>query len=241
MADIMANKMDDYVIGIVGGMGSYATSSFFERVLDSFPAEKEWERPRIIIDNKCTMPSRVRALLYNENYELLVEELTSSVKGLLDMGATRIVLACNTSHCFLPEVLENVPEAEDKVVNIIEACARAIKDDNRESVFLLATEGTILSKIYEKTFEKYGISCDAPGEEDFSILRDFIEAIKQKNITDEIKQSFIDYVNNVPNDGVILGCTELPIMYAALGDRKDQIEKKIYDPLDAAISEIKRG
>ena len=53
-------------IGILGGMGSYATVDLFRRLVDAFPAEKEWDRPRIIIDNNCTMPSRVRAILYNE-------------------------------------------------------------------------------------------------------------------------------------------------------------------------------
>lgn len=241
MSDIMASKMDKYTIGILGGMGSYATSGFFERILDSFPAEKEWERPRIIIDNKCTMPSRVRALLYNENYDLLVEELASSVKGLMEMGATKLVLACNTSHCFLQEVLQKVPEAEGKIVNIIEACAAAIKEDGRDSAFLLATEGTIISKIYEKTFIKYDIRCDAPGEEDFATLREFIEAIKQKNISDEILGAFVEYINNVNGECVVLGCTELPILYSALGEKKSLINKKIYDPLDAAIEEIKKG
>ena len=63
--------MKDYVVGIVGGMGSYATVDFFKRLVDAFPVEKEWDRPRIIIDNKCTMPSRVRALLYGEKREEL--------------------------------------------------------------------------------------------------------------------------------------------------------------------------
>ena len=47
------------VIGILGGMGSYATLHFFEAILNAFPAEKEWDRPRVLIDNRCTMPSRV--------------------------------------------------------------------------------------------------------------------------------------------------------------------------------------
>lgn len=239
MADIMANKMDKYVIGIVGGMGSYATVKFFERIIDSYPVEKEWERPRIIIDNKCTMPSRVRSILYDENTELLIDELTDSVKGVMEMGATHIVLACNTSHCFLPPVLERIPEAKNVVVNIITACAEMIKADGVDEIYLLATEGTILSRIYENTFEGYDIACVAPGEEDFTLLRDYIEAVKQKHITDEIKQSFVDYVNSRTADSVVLGCTELPILYGELGDMKAQITKKIYDPLDAAIEKIK--
>ena len=80
-------------LGIVGGMGSYATVDFFRRVIDAFPAEKEWERPRILIDNYCTMPSRVRAILYNERRNELVDDLSSSVKNLLRSGAERIIFA----------------------------------------------------------------------------------------------------------------------------------------------------
>ncbi len=113
-------------VGIVGGMGSYATVDFFRRIVDAFPAQKEWERPRIIVDNFCTMPSRVRAILYNERRDELIEDLCSSVRNLLNAGAERIIFACNTSHVFIPEVILRVSECQDKIINIIEACAREI-------------------------------------------------------------------------------------------------------------------
>ena len=83
--------MEDYVIGIIGGMGSYATIDFFRRLVDAFPAEKEWERPRIIVDNYCTMPSRVRAILYNERTDELIQDLSSSVRAMINIGAKRII------------------------------------------------------------------------------------------------------------------------------------------------------
>lgn len=112
--------MEDYVIGIIGGMGSYATIDFFRRLVDAFPAEKEWERPRIIVDNYCTMPSRVRAILYNERTDELIQDLSSSVRAMINLGAKRIILACNTSHVFLNDVIERVPESEEKILNIID-------------------------------------------------------------------------------------------------------------------------
>lgn len=78
--------MKDLVIGVLGGMGTYATINLFKQYAEVFPAEKEWERPRIIIDNRCTMPSRVRAFLYHENVEQLVNEMTESIEGLLKIG-----------------------------------------------------------------------------------------------------------------------------------------------------------
>ena len=63
-----------YAIGVLGGMGTYATIHLFRQYAEMFPAEKEWDRPRIIIDNRCTMPSRVRAALYGENRERLIRD-----------------------------------------------------------------------------------------------------------------------------------------------------------------------
>ena len=44
--------MKDLVIGVLGGMGTYATINLFKQYAKIFPAEKEWERPRII-DAQC--------------------------------------------------------------------------------------------------------------------------------------------------------------------------------------------
>ena len=86
-----------YTIGVLGGMGTYATIHIFRQYAEVFPAEKEWERPRIIIDNRCTMPSRVRAALYGENREQLISEMSDSVRGLVKSGCSRILLDCNTA------------------------------------------------------------------------------------------------------------------------------------------------
>ena len=102
---------DDFVIGVLGGMGTYATIQLFKQYAEVFPAEKEWDRPRIVIDNRCTMPSRVLAYLKHIKEDELVEQMSDSMRHLIDTGATKILLACNTSHLFLPRIYENVPEA----------------------------------------------------------------------------------------------------------------------------------
>lgn len=62
------------------------TGSAVSTNAEVFPAEKEWERPRIVIDNRCTMPSRVRAFLYHENVDKLLDEMTDSIDCLLKIG-----------------------------------------------------------------------------------------------------------------------------------------------------------
>ena len=227
--------MKKFTIGVLGGMGTYATINLFEQYAEIFPAEKEWDRPRIVIDNWCTMPSRVRAFLYKENEELLIEEMSDSMKTLINAGCNKIILACNTSHLFLPEIYKNVPGLEDKVVNIINNCVDYICKENINSIFLLGSEGTIESKIYQKKLEENGIKCIVPNITEYSLLRECIEAVKQNKYTDRVEKIFIDLVNRY--NSCILGCTELPILY-----KKYKLNvkcNKIIDPLFLGLLKLK--
>lgn len=227
--------MKDLTIGVLGGMGTYATIHLFEQYADLFPAEKEWERPRIVIDNRCTMPSRVRAFLYNENVDRLVDEMADSMKHLISMGCNRIILACNTSHLFLPKIYDKTPGLEERVVHIINTCVDRIESDNVESIYLLGSEGTIESRIYQDALEKRGVKCLCPKPEEYSMLRNCIEAVKQKKYSEEVKETFLTLVDRY--DACILGCTELPILYEKY---KSEIKcEKIYDPLLLGLLKIK--
>lgn len=228
------------VIGVLGGMGSFATLHFFEALLKAFPAQKEWDRPRILIDNRCTMPSRVRAVLEGYQYDRLVAELTDSVSSLLKAGATKIILACNTSHCFLPDIYRNVPEAEGKIVSIIDACCERIAVAGEREVSLIASEGTIQSGVFAKGLAPYGIQVRSPENEQYLMQRELIEAVKQNQITDETIGRFIALVKSFSGEALILGCTEFPVLFSlAPVGAFDGI--RIYNPLLCAIDVLKQN
>lgn len=226
------------VIGVLGGMGSYATLHFFQELLDAFPAEKEWERPRILIDNRCTMPSRVLAVLEGKKRGQLVDELCDSVVSLLRAGATRIVLACNTSHCFLPDIYQAVPEAQGRIISIIDACCRELADAHENSVSLIASEGTIQSGVFHQALEPYGISVTVPAAEQYLKQRELIEAVKQNKITDSTLDDFVRMIRSFSSEALILGCTEFPVLFSKL--QKDVLNGiRVYDPLRSAVKVLK--
>ena len=227
--------MNDFTIGVLGGMGTYATIHLFQQYAEVFPAEKEWERPRIVIDNRCTMPSRVRAFLYNEKIDQLVGEMTDSMQHLVDAGCSRIILACNTSHLFLPKIYESVPELESRVVHIINTCVEKIAADELKRIYLLGSEGTIDSKIYQEALASKGIECITPDESEYALLRECIEAVKQDKYSDKVKMIFENLVNRY--DACILGCTELPILYEKYRDCVNC--SHIYDPLLLGLKKLK--
>ena len=232
-------QRSNFVVGVLG-VATNATVNFFEQWAKVFPAKKEWDRPRIIIDNNCTMPSRVRALLYNENVELLVEQMTDSIKLLINAGCCKILIACNTAHVFLDSIYEKFPPARNYIVDIIDNCADYLQKRGVKKVFLMASEGTILSGTYQKKLSARGIECFAPPTEEFFMLRNFIEAVKQNDFTDEVKKQFVNFVyrNKAECGGaIILGCTELPVMYDKCKDELTEIN--FYDPMLIVLEKLK--
>lgn len=227
---------DEVAVGVVGGMGSYATVDFFKRLVDAFPARYEWERPRILIDNRCTMPSRVRAILYGERRDELVRQLAESVKNLVGGGATHVFLACNTSHVFLDEVRALAPEAAGYVVDMIALLARDVSAKGVKRAFLLASEGTIASGIYQDRFSVEGVEVVPAGDAMQGRLREFIEAVKQSKADCAAKADFAEFVRELGEPNVILGCTELPLLVDG------PIEGvTLLDPMQAAINYVVRA
>ena len=72
--------------------------------------------------------------------------------------------------------------------------------------------------------------------EELGEIRVFIESVKQNKITDDIVADFIDFIDKAPSQCVILGCTELPVLFDLA---KVQLTKRIYDPLQCGIDMLK--
>ena len=229
------------IIGVLGGMGSYATCHLFHRLLDAFPGEKEWDRPQIIINNNCTMPSRVRAILYNENEEQLKEELVKSVQGIIrcaENKKTHIIIGCNTAHHYMSYLREKVPEAN--FVDIIEACAEALSAKDVKEAVVLATEGVFETKLYDKYFQRQGITVQYPLHL-MKEIRFFIERVKQNEVTEETTDLFFQLLSEYSPNDVILGCTELPVVYERMLEKYEKAPgKEIHDPLEYGIQKLKQ-
>ncbi|MCM1037832.1 MAG: amino acid racemase [Ruminococcus sp.] len=232
-------------IGIVGGFGAYATLNFYKRILECFASESERNYPHIIMDNNFTMPSRTRALLYHENYDEVVREITESVERLLDQQVDRIVLVCGTAHYFLDDIYRTIPQAKDKIVDIIEVLGAELMAQNEEQALIIAAEGALLKGLYPKRLEKYGISCIIPSEEYYEKIRYFIECVKQNKLTENTADAFYDFLQQFTSYNVVLGCTEFPILVKYIQEqpviRYAEWESfQFFDPMELTIQYLKR-
>lgn len=115
---------------------------------------------------------------------------------------------------------------------MIDLLAKGASARGVASAFLLASEGTIASGIYQDEFGKYGIEVDPADEAQQGRLRDFIEVVKQNKVTPEAKEEFAAFVCGLGREDVILGCTELPIL---VDSSLDYGGAMLLDPMQAAI------
>ena len=196
------------IIGIIGGMGPLATVHLFERIVLRTKAEKDQDHIRILIDNNTKIPDRTLAILGNE--ESPVNELVNSAKMLENSGADFVIMPCNTAHYFIEEIKKNI---SIPFINMPEEAVKHTYDKYGKDavVGIMATDGTIKTKIYEKYYAGLGIKTVVPIKTQGKIMEFIYDVIKKGNY-DAGTSLFFECEDELKELGAnvfLLGCTEL--------------------------------
>src|SRR2546426_10438469 len=95
--------MSQKVIGVLGGLGPWATLDFFEKILRLTPAKADQDHFRIIIDNNPKIPDRSPAIL--DEAEDPTPELVATALLLQQPDADFLVIPCHTEHRFYDRIV----------------------------------------------------------------------------------------------------------------------------------------
>ena len=222
--------MSEHKLGVLGGMGPLATSVFFERLIHNTVANKDQDHIDMIILNHASLPDRTVAIIEGKEHAFL-----HTVKKDLEIfemaDVSNIVIPCNTSHYFYNEI-----QAMTKIniINMVENTIKYIakKNESKSKVAILATDGTILSGVYEKECKKYNIEPYNPKKETQEKIMNIIYQVKSDADfeTSELNEIIRDLIINENCSSVILGCTELSCVKLA-----DDIERFCVDPMDILV------
>ena len=196
-------------IGIIGGMGPLATVHLFERIVLRTKAEKDQDHIRVLIDSNTNIPDRTKAILGDG--ENPVKELVNSAKILENSGADFLIMPCNTAHYFLDEIKKNI---SIPFINMPEESVKYTYEKYGKDaiVGIMATDGTIKTKIYEKYYAELGIKTVVPIKTQEKIMKFIYDVIKKGNYDDAGTDLLFECVNELKDLGAaafLLGCTEL--------------------------------
>lgn len=127
------------------------------------------------------------------------------------MGADVLIMPCNTAHYFYKSL---VPYFDIPLLNMIEETISYLKTTGIHKAGLLATTGTISSKIYQLAAKDSKLELLTPSENGQKSVMDIIYKGVKAGKRDFPINTFCDTANKLLEDGaqtLILGCTELPL------------------------------
>ncbi|WP_026767183.1 aspartate/glutamate racemase family protein [Selenomonas ruminantium] len=216
-------------IGIMGGMGPMATVDLMKKIILATPASKDQEHIPMLVDNNSQIPDRTKAIMGQGASP--APEMVKTAKRLMMAGADFIIIACNTAHYFLPEIL---PQISIPVLSIIDVTTNSALEKGFKSVGLLATTGTVSTGLYQKKLEARGIQCITPPTDKQHLIDDMIyQGVKANNENYDTRavKELLAEMQNAGAEAFILGCTEVPVavsMYKLQGefiDATDELAK----------------
>jgi len=188
-------------LGILGGMGPLATSTLYANIIKSTPAQKDQDYIDMVILNASYIPDRTEAIL--RGGESPLPYLLNALKTLENCACDLIAIPCNTSHYFYDEMQNS---CKIKILNMIDLTAEKLMNLGVTDTYLMATEGTIKTGVYEKYLSKRNIQIIPTTDEEIAEMMKVIYEIKAGKNPDLFK---LEKNAKKYDKMTIIGCTEL--------------------------------
>ena len=234
------------MIGILGGMGTQAGLDFCNKLAMLNRGKIDQEYPLFILYNKSNIPGRPESIgvqtkkfsdlprnaQNNIKYNKVLKSLLEGCKSLEKSGCKFIVIPCNTAHYWYADLKKKIDIPIINMPREVFLHTKRICKKNSK-IGLLATEGTLKTKIYEKLFKhEYNLITPLTDLQIKSVNKT-IRHVKMGNIklAEKTIKPAISYLIKQKCKKIILGCTELPIAIFAFKSLKNVKISKLYlDP-----------
>ena len=200
-------------IGLIGGM-SWESSLVYYKIIN--------ERVRQVLGGfhsaKCIMESvdfaEIEKLQHKGDWKSLNRIMVESARNLENAGAGLIILCTNTMHLCSEEIIKNV---NLPFLHIAEATGKKIELEKLKKVLLLGTKFTMEKDFFRKVLRNdFDIEVIIPNEMDREIVHKIIyKELVHGKIESSSKRTYQRIINDsIKNgaEGVILGCTEIPLL-----------------------------
>ena len=200
-------------IGLIGGM-SWESSKVYYQYINEMVKEKLGGSHSAKSILTSVDFDEIERYSFSGEWDKIGNLMAVHAEKLQKAGADSVVLCTNTIHL----VSDAITQAIDvPFLHIADATGEAIVESGVKKVALLGTKFTMEKDFYTKILrEQYNLEVMVPDAEDMDILQSIIynELVKGVFKT-ESKKICLDIIIKMEvqgAEGVILGCTELPLL-----------------------------
>lgn len=199
-------------IGLVGGLTWYSSIDYYRFINQKINERLGGDEAARIIINSVNY-GEIKKLTQAGDWKGIVAVISEAAKKTEDAGADCLLLGANTMHHIAEEVAAviHIP-----LIHIADVVAKAIQEKNISTVALLGTKYTMLFDFYKKILAAAGIKTLVPGEEDIGVINQSIyEELGKGILLPATKEKYLAIISKLVEqgaEGVILGCTEIPLL-----------------------------
>lgn len=199
-------------VGIIGGMGPESTIPYYHDIV--YGVQKKLGKncfPNLTIESVDVF--KVLGFCAEEKYEELVEYLMEAIHCLERCGVDFIILAANTPHIVFEQLVER---SLTRLVSIIEETAKYAEEKQVKRLGLIGTPFTMKGQFYRTPFEEKQLELILPTEEEMAYLGNKIgNELELGIVKEDTKAGIYQIIERMKREdeieGIILGCTELPL------------------------------
>ncbi|MGL4585047.1 MAG: aspartate/glutamate racemase family protein [Flavobacterium sp.] len=218
-------------IGILGGT-AYPSTALYYTLLNQMANEKwgGYHSCPIILYSIDYHNIKTR---YANQWDEIPNILKYEVENLLALQPDCYLIANNTLHKAYDEIkhelLTNIP-----ISHSIELTRDHLVKSNMKKVLLLATPFTMEDDYFKNPLQQAGIEVIIPNKEEINQIGIYQGILSKGETSEEMLQFFTaitEKYNSV--DGIVLGCTELPLVFNKLEVTTPVVDTMVLQCIDA--------
>ncbi len=199
-------------IGLIGGLSWQSTIDYYRFMnMEVLKRTNGRHEAKIIIDSVDF--GEVEAFMIEKDFEGIRAMMVKSAQRLEKAGAELVMIGANTMHFAAETVREAITVP---LVSIMDATIEAIRAKSLTKVGLLGTRYTMEEDFFKQRLITKGIDVNVPGEEDRVFIHQIIfKELFNATVNPETKKRVLSIMDGLAGEGaqgIILGCTELPIL-----------------------------
>ena len=199
-------------IGLIGGIGWASTLEYYRLLNEMLVARigpAHSARIMLVSIDQADFVAHAAQADSHAIEQFLVKE----GQRLQGMGADFFLLCANGAHRFAPAV---VPRIGLPFISIVEETAKRVQQSGVRKVGLLGVKQTMAGRFYHDALAQRGIATVTPNAADQEVVHDIIyKELVQNIVTDASRNIFLGIIEKLRlqgAQGVILGCTEIPLL-----------------------------
>jgi aspartate racemase len=201
------------VLGLIGGTSWHSTIEYYQYINESVNEHfGNNTNPPLMV---YTMnQAKVHKYQVENNWSGIADMLVEGGKRLQNAGVEKLMFCANTPHKVYEEVERQL---NTPILHIADATAENINERGIEKVCFLGTQYTMTEDFITQRIADKGIEVLVPQAPEVieELHRIIIEELTYGKIIPESKQYVLEVIQSFVDqgvEGVILGCTEFPLM-----------------------------